>query len=358
MSTAIRVVVVDGSPFMYRLLMSHRSSAPDLHIIGMVCNATRALNMVKELQPDVVMLDLDTPKLDGLQVLDCLMHECPTPVVLVSSISLDAATLTLKGVEMGAVDFILKETQQDNPEMLCGHIAAKIRAASRIRVIRSLRLRHAPSPTASSLCTSTEQPQCDDLGVAERVVVIGASTGGPNALRDLLSLLPADFPAVILVVQHIPKAFAAVLAAQLCHCTALAVQIATHGCRLTAGTALIAPGGVHLRLGPDARVQLDEGPAVGGHCPAIDITMESVAQAYGRRTMGIVLTGMGADGAKGLMAIHAAGGEAFAQDAASCVVDGMPQRARETGVVDYIGTPVQIARRLLAAPWAHRRNTA
>jgi len=353
MSSSIRVVVIEGSPFVYRLLMSHRGAAPDVQIVGTALKATRALTLVQELQPDVVTLDLDTPKLDGLAVLDAVMHECPKPVVLVSSVSSDAATLMLKGVEMGAVDFILKESQDGDMEALCQSIAIKIRAASRIRVIRSLRSRLDLPAAVPCLPAAPPPPQVSE--VAERVVVIGASTGGPTALRDVLSPLPASFPAAILVVQHIPEAFAAVLAMQLQRHTALQLHVASEGCKLTAGTVLLAPGGLHLKLGPDSRVQLDKGPAVGGHRPSIDVTMQSAAQLRGRRTVGVVLTGMGADGAKGLVAIHAAGGETLAQDAASCVVDGMPQRARETGTVGFIGTPAQIARRLLAASWAQRR---
>jgi two-component system chemotaxis response regulator CheB len=188
-----------------------------------------------------------------------------------------------------------------------------------------------------------------------RVVVIGASTGGPTALRELLGDLPAAFPAAIIVVQHMPETFTAVLAAQLDRAVALSVREAQDGDRLEASQVLIAPGDYHLLLRPDSSVQLTKGPTVGGHRPSVDVTMQSVAHVYGARTLGVVLTGMGADGAMGLLAIHAKRGLTFAQDAESCVVDGMPQRARETGIVDYVDTPVQIARRLVAVgdakPW-------
>jgi two-component system chemotaxis response regulator CheB len=201
--------------------------------------------------------------------------------------------------------------------------------------------------------TTLHRPEAAPDGV----VVIGASTGGPTALRELLGELPGDFPAAILVVQHLPEAFTAVLAAQLDRYTAVTVREAADGDRLEAGLALVAPGGAHLRLTAEARVQLTKEPAVGGHRPSIDVTMQSVAAVYGARTRGIVLTGMGADGTAGLLAIHAQGGLTFAQDGASCVVDGMPQQARATGIIDYVDTPVQLARRLALTPWKIRRQT-
>jgi two-component system chemotaxis response regulator CheB len=312
--------------------------------------------MVRALHPDVVTIDLDTPELDGLNVLDRIMHDCPTPVVLVSSVSPQAASLTLKGLDMGAVDFLLKEPWQAESEVFCQGITAKIRAASRIRVIRSLRLRQPSSNAAFFPHTLPAYAPNSVPSVVARVIVIGASTGGPMALRDVLGRLPADFPAAIFVVQHIPEAFTAVFAAQLQRYTAMTVRVASDGCGLESGRVLVAPGGLHLLLHADARVRLDPGPAVGGHCPSIDVTMRSVVQVCGRRTLGIILTGMGADGVKGLVAIHAAGGETMAQDAASCVIDGMPQQARDTGIIDYIGTPAQIAQHLLTASWAQGRN--
>lgn len=356
MSTAIRVVVIDGAPSIPRLLMSYHSLVPELQVVGTAGNATQALEVIRALHPDVVTIDLDTPRLDGLNVLDRIMHDCPTPVVLVSSVSPQAASLTLKGLDMGAVDFILKEPWQDESEVFCQGITAKIRAASRIRVIRSLRLRQtSPNPAVFPRTIPTHAPD-EATSVLARVIVIGASTGGPLALRDVLGGLPADFPAAIVVVQHIPEAFTAVFAAQLQRYTALTVRVASDGCGLEPGTVLVAPAGMHLLLHADARVRLEPGPAGGGHCPSIDVTMQSVVQVCGMRTLGIILTGMGADGVRGLVAIHAAGGETLAQDAASCVIDGMPQQARETGIVDYIGTPAQIAQHLLTAPWAQRRN--
>jgi two-component system, chemotaxis family, protein-glutamate methylesterase/glutaminase len=364
MSQAIRVLVVDDSPFVCRLLTSYIEAAPDLRVAGTAQNGMRALAMIKRLQPDVVTLDLEMPEMDGITTLDHIMHECPIPVVMLSGISRHAAMLTLEAINMGAVDFILKYTPgvDTDPQVLQRVILAKVRAAAHIRVVRSVRLRQVCgsavvplTQTAKTAPVLKMRPLSQLSPLVQRVVVIGASTGGPTALRELLGDLPANFPAAIVVVQHMPETFTAVLAAQLDRAVALNVREARDGDRLEASQVLVAPGDYHLLLRADSSVQLTKGPAVGGHRPSVDVTMQSVAQVYGSRTLGVVLTGMGADGAMGLVAIHSKNGMAFAQDADSCVVDGMPQRARETGIVDYVDTPVQIARRLVVVgqpkPW-------
>jgi len=356
MSDLIRVVVVDDSPFACRLMISYLQAAPGVQVVGTALQGTRAVKVVKDVRPSVVTLDLEMPGMDGLVVLDQIMYECPTPVVVVSGVSQPAASMTLAALDMGAVDFIapFPPVVSANTEALRLGIVAKVRAASQIHVIRSLRLRKSDIHAAPPLVRTTATPPMAGVGAQTsgshrpaRVVVIGASTGGPTALRDLLRALPAHFPAAILIVQHLPESFTAVLAAQLHRQVALTVREAAEGNGLEPGVALVAPGGSHLLLRPDACVHLTKEPEVGGHRPSIDVTMQSVAQVYGARAQGVVLTGMGADGAMGLVAIHAQGGTTFAQDAASCVINGMPQRAIEAGAVDYVDTPAQIARRLL-----------
>ncbi|MBM3225323.1 MAG: chemotaxis-specific protein-glutamate methyltransferase CheB [Candidatus Tectomicrobia bacterium] len=365
MTKAIRVLVVDDSPFVCQLLSAYLAAAPDLCVIGTASNGARAVELVKHLRPDVVTLDLEMPDISGLETLEQIMHECPTPVVLVSGTGRRAAALTLQGVHLGAIDFVLKYTPgvDTDPEVLQRGLLTKIRAAARIHVIRSLPGRRASArPGVAPLPlwrpslvqpTPTTGPRHAPV---DRVIVLGASTGGPTALRELLSVLPPDFSATILVVQHIPAAFTAVLVAQLQRAVPLLIREAQEGDVLRPGTVLVAPGGTHLLVGMDARIHLTDGPEVGGHRPSIDVTMQSVAQVYGARAQGVVLTGMGADGAMGLLAIHARGGTTFAQDTASCVVDGMPQRAIATGVVDYVDTPTGLAQRLLQArpQWSQR----
>lgn len=359
MSHAIQVMVVDHAQDVSRLLAAHRHLAPDVQVLGTALSGTRALELLKERHPDVILLNLDIPDMEGLTVLDHIMHEHPTPVVLISHASPHTVARTMEAVKMGAVDFLLTDTPEfdTDPAARCRTLLQKLRAAARVRVVRSLRSRQ-----------PTRQPQIPTgkagMGVIqgtrggsspEGVIVIGASTGGPTALRELLSVLPTDFSAALLLVQHMPEAFTAVLAAQLDRYTAVTVREAVDGDRLEAGIAFVAPGGMHLRISAAGCVQLSREAAVGGHRPAIDVTMQSVAEHCGVHARGVILTGMGADGAMGLVAIHTHGGLTFAQDAASCVVDGMPQQARATGIVDYVDTPTQIGRRLLKTPWKSRR---
>jgi two-component system chemotaxis response regulator CheB len=379
MTGSIRVVVSDDSPFVCRLLTSYLQSSHDFQVVGTALNGARAVELVKELRPDAVTLDLEMPEMNGLEALEHIMHDCPTPVVLVSGVSRRAASITLQALDMGAVDFILKYTPgvDTNPEALRQEIMAKVRAASQIKVIRSLRHRRpqdretvpalrpldrlgttqaqdtAPSPTYPPTTpkvddTPPERAQRRDVlsFLPGGVVVIGASTGGPVALRELLSNLPADFPAAVIIVQHMPATFTGVLAAQLNRQVPFKVKEAETGDRLQPGLALVAPGGHHLLLRPDSRVELNQGPEIGGHRPSIDVTMQSVAQLYGARAKGVVLTGMGNDGSLGLVSIRVKGGRTFAQDAASCVVSGMPQRAIEKGAVDHVAPPAKIAQLL------------
>jgi two-component system chemotaxis response regulator CheB len=355
MTDVIRVMVVDSSAYVRCRLTFILDKEADIRVVGMVPHGARALAMAQELQPHVILLALELNDGSGLTVLDDMMHTHPTPIVMICGGTHDAAMMALKAVHMGAVDFI-----QCDPgdEAMLGtlrwELTEKVRTASRIRVIRSLRLRKAPgagSPVGigtEPVVTASPVAAVETVAPPETVVVIGASTGGPTALRLLLGALPKCFPAGIIVVQHMPEGFTAVLAAQLDRYTAISVREAGHGTRLEMGAALVAPGDTHLLLRPGLCVQLTKEPPVGGHRPSIDVTMNSAAQICGARTQGVILTGMGADGAMGIKAIHAKGGKTFAQDAESCVVDGMPKRAREMGIIDYVDTPVQIARYLIA----------
>jgi two-component system chemotaxis response regulator CheB len=379
----VRVLVADDSPFVCHLL-SHYLTAGGCEVVGTALDGGRALELARRLSPDVMTLDLDMPGLHipglgGLAVLERLMKEHPLPVVVISGVSGRSASRTLSALDLGAVDFVLKyEPRQElDPARLRREIVAKVLAASRIRVIRSLPSRPrvplpigpAPAPYAAPAPASGDRAAARGATVVplrppveaspapgpERVVVIGASTGGPLALRQLLQELPGDFGAAVVVVQHIPATFTPVLAAQLDRQVALAVREAEEGDRLTAGTVLVAPGGSHLLLRPDGRVTLKPGPEIRGHCPSIDVAMQSVAQHFGARASGVLLTGMGQDGAQGLVAIHAKGGLTLAQDAASCAVHGMPQRAVEQGAVDRVAPPAELGR-LLAAELASRRR--
>jgi two-component system chemotaxis response regulator CheB len=375
----IRVVVADDSPFVCHLLTAYLESSSDIQVIATALNGVAAVEQAQALRPDAITLDLDMPDMDGLQTLEQIMHDCPTPVIMVSGVSQQAATVTLKALEMGAVDFILKYTPgaDTDPELLRQEIIAKVRAASQVKVIRSIRTAARPpapdlpwtrlgrdmgeelKPPAvirenSAGDENAKLPAAPTFEAAPylpfNVIVIGASTGGPVALRELLSHLPADFPAAIVVVQHIPAGFTEVLAAQLDRQVPIRVKEAAPGDRLEAGLALIAPADYHLLLKSNASITLNRGPEINGHRPSIDVTMQSIAQVCGSRTVGVVLSGMGSDGVLGLVEIKAKGGQTFVQDAATCVIDGMPRRAIERGVVDRVGSPVEIARLLEFVP--------
>ena len=360
MGAPIQVVVADDSPFVCRLLVGYLNSEPGVEVVGTAYNGAHAVELVKELRPDAVTLDLEMPGMNGLEALERIMRECPTPVIVISGVSRRAAAYTLRALEAGAVDFVLKFTPgvETDPETLRREILAKVRAGARTQIARVARTRRREEEYDAELAqllslervTGGHVPAVAKARslLAGGVIVVGASTGGPMALRDLLERLPPDFPAAVLVVQHMPATFTGVLAAQLDRHIALPVREARDGDPLEPGVVLVAPGGHHLLVDADSRARLNRGPEIGGHRPSIDVTMQSVTQLYGSRTVGVLLTGMGRDGCAGLASIRSRGGKTFAQDAASCVVSGMPQRAVELGVVDCVAPPTEIARRLLA----------
>lgn len=362
----IRVLVVDDSPFVCRLLSSHLNSASDIEVVGTALTGKRAIDLIKEHRPNVVTLDQEMPGISGTETLQRIMHDHPTPVVMITGVSKRSAILTRKALDIGAVDFVLKYAPgvDSKPNELRHEIVAKVRAASQIRVIRSIRSLDGrdEAPMQASYSSLAQTMVLEAGGAAVKtvtkqngtatdekssvkggVIVIGASTGGPVALRELLSQLDRSTRSAILVVQHMPATFTDVLADQLNRHTAMPVREAANGDKLRPGEVLVAPGDQHMLIGSDSRIVLNKGPKIRGHRPSIDVTMQSVTQVYGSRTRGVVLTGMGDDGAEGMVAIRAKGGRTFAQDAESCVVNGMPQRARDRGVVEYVGTPKKLA---------------
>jgi len=346
-AAATRVLIADDSPFICRLLTGYLQSEPGFEVIGVAHDGRAAVEKVKQARPDAITLDLEMPHMDGLEALTAIMRECPTPVVVISAVSGRAATRTLQALDLGAVDFVLKYAPgvAIDPEQLRVEIRAKVKMAAGIRVVR---LRGDPFPAADAPLARPKARAAYVEGGVEPpfyggLVVVGASTGGPAALRELLAELPLGFEAAVLVVQHIPKSFTGVLAAQLnrhCH---LEVREAEDGDRLRAGTVLVAPGGYHLLVRSGLRVNIVPGQESTGHCPSIDVTMQSAVQVLGSRVTGVLLTGMGDDGTAGLRAIHRRGGATFAQDAGSCVINGMPQRAVDAGVVGHVASPAEIA---------------
>ena len=347
----IRVVVADDSPFIRRLVASYLTPDAGFSVVGEAGDGIQTVDAVHRLQPDVVTLDLEMPEMDGLEALRTIMQTLPTPVVAISGVSGNAATRTLQALDVGAVDFVLKFTPgvEMDPESLAREIVTKTRLAAGIQVVRLLdRNREAAEPKSAPPPESPEPAAA--LGMLPGIVVIGASTGGPMALRELLAELPASFVPPIVVVQHIPAFFTSVLAAQLNRHCRLPVREAEDGEILAPGIVYVAPGGLHLMLQTGLRISLQKGQErPGEHCPSIDVAMESAARLFGARITGVLLSGMGADGAAGLLAIRRHGGRTFAQDESSSVVFGMPKRAIELGAALSVESPAAIGAALARA---------
>jgi len=280
-------------------------------------------------------------------------------VVLISGVSKEAARMTEKGLSLGAVDFILKYSPDAAvpPEALRKEIIAKVKAAARIKVIRSIPSMDArfrkKTPDGADHRLPEPVPEAAPPvppGRAPNLVVVGASTGGPLALKELLTQLGGNFPFSMIIVQHMTEKFTAILAEQFNNLFPFPVREAADGDRLTPGTVLVAPGDRHLLVLPDGTVQISTTREINGHRPSIDVAMQSAAQAFGERTAGVILSGMGNDGAQGMLAIRHNCGATYAQSGETCVIDSMPKSAMDKDVIDRVGTPAQIGRWLAHNP--------
>jgi two-component system chemotaxis response regulator CheB len=292
----------------------------------------------------VVTLDIKMPRLGGLETLRRLMAESPTRVLLLSSLTQEGAEVTLRGLELGALDFVDKSSVQGPMNLLglADELLTKVRALAASP--RARRQQVAPL-VAEAVAPFAGAPRVE-------VVAIGASTGGPSALQEVIPRLPRGFAGAVLVVQHIPKGFSRSLAERLAARSALPVREAEDGEVVVPGVVLIAPAGIHTKVrrrGSVVRVMLDEEPASTLHRPSVDVMMASMAKAYGERVLGVVLTGMGSDGTAGLRAIQEAGGRTLAESEESCVIYGMPKAAVEAGVVQRSVHLVRVADEILAA---------
>lgn len=346
----IRVAIADDSPFTCKLLASYIEEGGDCQVVGVAHDTASTLDLIRTETPDVLTLDLQMPGGDGLNLLQHLSSEIPVSVVVISGVTRLAAATTLRALELGAVDFILKYTPGApvSRASLKREIVGKVKVAAAVRATgrstpmagtpaaRDITPRVAPSARARSVARSD----------AAGVVVIGASTGGPRAIIDVLSQLPPDFAVPCIVVQHLPATFAAPFAAQLGRHARLRVQEAGAGDRLEAGLALVAPGSFHLVVRPDGGIDFRQPSQHDVYRPSVDLTMTSAADAFGSSAVGVVLTGMGGDGAEGLKCIREAGGEGFVQDPASCIVPSMPERAIERAGADYVARPDRIGQML------------
>lgn len=333
----IGVLVVDDSALIRTLLSEIINAEPDMHVVGVAADPYVAREKIKELNPDVVTLDVELPRMNGLEFLERLMRLRPTPVVMVSSLTGAGAATTLRALELGAVDFVLKPNIDvaDGVLELAADLTDKIRTAAVARVRRYVDPVRTPSPAAKPELSTTNSsaPRSDDT-----IIVIGASTGGTEALKDVLEHIPRTAPP-ILVAQHMPPGFTKSFADRLDRLCHINVCEATSGLRLLSGNAYIAPGSAHLlvsRRGSVGHTALSDGPPVNRHRPSVDVLFRSAAETYGKRVIGVILTGMGKDGALGMAEMHAAGAFTVAQDEASCVVFGMPKAAIDAGGVSNV----------------------
>lgn len=325
----IRVLVVDDSPLARDIIVRGLSAYPEIEVVGLAGDPYEARDKIVQLNPDVVTLDVQMPRMNGVEFLRKLMPQYPVPVVMVSSFTQDGDKAALESLEAGAVDFVVKPTS-GGPSGLSGMIselAEKIMGASTVNVSHFKKPRLQPPSQANP----TAQPV--KAGPSDMLIAIGASTGGTEAVREALAHIPQGAPGVV-VVQHMPQGFTKAFADRLNGVCAIDVREASDGDVVNDGEALVAPGDMHMRI-VKARgvfnVELGKGEKVKGHRPSVDVMMSSVAQAAGRRAVGVVLTGMGSDGANGLKEMRQAGARTLAQDEETSVVFGMPREAFGNG---------------------------
>lgn len=343
-SDPIRVVVVDDSALIRSLLTAIINEAPDMEVVATAADPLIAREKIRDMDPDVVTLDIEMPHMDGLEFLRRMMKLRPTPVLMISASTQTGSEAAFKALELGAVDFWGKPTVDIARvmEAYSEEIRGKIRTVAAARLCSPWSNR--PVAPASPYKANLRSPRQDAL------VCIGASTGGPEAIRTILSALPAEMPPV-LVVQHMPEGFTQAFAERLNQHCALEVKEAEHGETVRAGVAYIAPGHSHMRVnnaGLGLRLQLDQDGPVNQHRPSVDVLFDSVAELPPPATVGIILTGMGRDGAAGMLRLKEAGGYNLAQDESSSVVYGMPREALLGGGVDEVLPLEWIAPALLA----------
>ena len=341
MSQKIRVLCVDDSALVRGLMTEIINGHDDMEVIATAPDPLVARDLIKKHNPDVLTLDVEMPRMDGLDFLEKLMRLRPMPVLMVSSLTERGSEITLRALELGAVDFVTKPKLGIRDGLLeySELIAEKIRAASAARL-------RTPSPAAPP-------PRLlrNPLASTEKLVIVGASTGGTEVIREVLGPLPADSPA-ILITQHMPAGFTRSFAQRLDSLCSVTVREAADGERVLPGHVYLAPGGdMHMKLGRSGAnyvIELEPGEPVNRHRPSVDVLFHSAAATAGKNAIGVILTGMGKDGAAGMLAMKRAGAQTIAQDEASCVVFGMPREAILLGAADEVAPLSQISERILA----------
>lgn len=343
---SLRVMVVDDSAFMRFSITQQLAEDPEIQVVGTASNGQEALRLIPELQPDVITLDVEMPRLDGLSTLREIMKDFPRPVIMFSSLTREGTSETVQALMLGAVDFIPKPANRLDVKSVMGEIISKVKQAARAKV----------KPAASSLIRSAsgvtdKQPEKTIRAYNKKapVVLIGSSTGGPGALSEIIPALPPDLPSPILIVQHMPAGFTRSLSERLNSISRLKVKEAKAGDPLMAGQVLIAPGGFHMTVDENRKIALNQKPAVHGVRPAVDVTSNSIVQQFGGNAIGVILTGMGSDGMLGMCLMHGSGGYVIAEHESTCVVWGMPRSVVEAGAASAILPRPQIPQAIESA---------
>lgn len=343
----VKVLVVDDSIFICKALTRILEKDPNIKVVGIAHDGQEAIEKVKQLDPDIITLDVEMPKMNGIETLKVIMKEYPRPVVMISSLTKEGAKVTIEALSLGAVDFIPKELYQSS---VAGINLEKLeqQLLEKIKVIAQKRVQFSSSPSTfvsafSSSQSSTIQSRPVSRPTVRKgmvdVVVIGVSTGGPTALQKVISKLPPDIPVPGIIIQHMPPAFTGPLAKRLSSLGGPTVKEAERGERLAPGKFLVVPGAYHMQLkkiGSIVQVMLSEEPKDAIYHPSIDLTISSAAEIFGHKTLAVVLTGMGKDGLEGVKRVKEKGGKVIAQDESTSVVYGMPKAVVESGLADKV----------------------
>ncbi|QYD69197.1 chemotaxis response regulator protein-glutamate methylesterase [Paraburkholderia edwinii] len=350
----IKVLCVDDSALIRSLMTEIINGQPDMEVVATAPDPLVARELIKQHNPDVLTLDVEMPRMDGLDFLEKLMRLRPMPVVMVSSLTERGSEITLRALELGAVDFVTKPRVGIRDGMLeySEKLADKVRAAARARVRQAAPAAHPAAGGAHPAAAAAAHAPLfnNPLVSTEKLIIVGASTGGTEAIREVLVPLPPDAPAV-LIAQHMPPGFTKSFAQRLNGLCRITVKEAEHGERVLPGHAYIAPGHAHLllaRSGANYIAHLSDEPPVNRHRPSVDVLFRSAAQHAGKNAIGVILTGMGRDGAAGLLDMRRAGAYTLAQDEASCIVFGMPREAIAMGAADDISPLADMSRRVMA----------
>ncbi|OFW59353.1 MAG: hypothetical protein A2V52_05430 [Actinobacteria bacterium RBG_19FT_COMBO_54_7] len=334
LSQKIRVLIVDDSALVRKLLRDVVSADPDMVVVGTASNGVEAIRCIGELEPDVVTMDIHMPEMDGLTALEYIMHKHPLPVVMLSALAQKGAEATFRALELGAVDFVTKPSHYPSAiREVRDEVILKLKTAAQASksIIHGGGAKRGPKkkPTLAGRATA-----------GHKLVIIGASAGGPRALAEIMPQFPAKTPAPIIIVQHMPSVFTRSFAERLNIICEMDVKEAEESEELQPGCVFVAPGGkdiiISMEYGDQGRVELMKSQSKGGATPRIDITMITAAETYGPEAIGVIMTGMGSDGAHGIEMIKKSKGGTVAQDEESCLVFGMPKVAIERGFVDHV----------------------